>query len=321
MPTRSSGAGGAASPHSIAVVVVHYMNIDDTIACLGSLRAVDCQRLAVVVVDNASRDLDTPRIEAAFPGAMIVASSTNLGFAGGCNLGIARALAAGADLIMLLNNDAMAHPALFRRLLPIMEDPAVGIVGPVIAYYDTPERVWFGPGIYSRLLGYAYRARPLAPFGGERQVDFVNGCALLARRAVFERVGPLWDGFFLYFEEVDFCLRAAAAGFRCVLVGDPLVLHKVSASGGRRGGGGLTADQAYYFGRNPILLLARVARGPWWLGGMLAQFAVILPFHALQSLRGEGPRALGACLAGMRDGMLGRTGPRPSPDRGGAAGA
>lgn len=297
---------------SVAVVVVHWANVEDTIECLESLRAVDYPHLGVVLVDNGSRDLDPARARRSLPGVRVIAAGRNLGFAGGNNLGIARALADGADLILLLNNDTVVRPDLIRRLLPALDEPDVGIVGPVITYYDAPDRVWFGGGVYSRFLGYSYRARPLAPFAGRRTVDFINGCALLAKREVFERAGLLWDDLFLYFEEVEFCRRVAGAGYRCVLVGDPLVRHKVSASAGRRGSDHLTPDKAYYFGRNPFLLLRRGTARPWAATAILSQFVVVLPYWIRQCIRARNARPLTSYLTGMRDGLLGRGGPRPA---------
>jgi GT2 family glycosyltransferase len=295
----------------------------DTLACLRSLAAVDYPRLQVVLVGNGSRDLDPEAARAAFPGLDLVTSPQNLGFAGGTNLGLERALAAGADLILLLNNDTVVEPDLIRALLPPLADPQVGIVGPTVTYFDAPDRVWFAGGTYSRLIGYTFhpgmdgpvRPPPAGDPAPSRRVDFITGCALLARREVFERIGLLWEGAFLYFEDAEFCLRAGQAGWRCVLVDRPLVRHKVSASAGRRGTNRLTPDRAYYFGRNPLLMARRLApaRPLGWLpGGGLGFLAVIAPINSLRLLAARDPRALLAYLRGIADGLRNRPGPRPA---------
>jgi GT2 family glycosyltransferase len=297
-------------PH-VAIVVVHWTGIEDTIECLASLDRVDYPALTVILIDNGSLDFDERRVRETLSRSVIVASDRNLGFSGGYNLGIARALDQGADLVFLLNNDTVVSPDLVWSLLPALREPDVGIVGPVIQYYDVAGRTWFAGGGYSRLLGSSYRCRPLGTFDGHRPVDWINGCAMLVRRQVFEVAGPLWEPFFLNYEDVDFCLTAAESGYRCLLVGNPLVRHKVSASGGIRGTDRLSPDKAYYFARNSFHLLRRHASGLGALTGTIGQLAVAFPFWALHCLVARNVGSMYDYLDGMRDGILGRTGPRP----------
>jgi len=309
-----SGASGAPWP-SVWVVVVHWAGIDDTVECLASLSRVDYPYLAVVLVDNGSSDFEETRVRQAFTKVQIITSDENLGFAGGSNLGITKALREGAGLIMLLNNDTVVRSDLFLSLLPALQAQDVGIVGPTITYYAAPGRIWFAGGTYSRLLGYT--RHPLMdeqlhrPYEN-RRVDYITGCALLAKREVFEAVGMLGEGFFLYFEDADFCLRAAKARYRSVVVGETLVRHKVSASAGIRGTNRLSPEKAYYYGRNPILLLRRNVSGPYAVTGTLGQFAVRLPFYVLRCIAARDMKSLCSYLAGMRDGILGRSGKKPT---------
>lgn len=312
---RSRGETGISrlSPVSapcVAVVVVHWINMDDTVECLESLSREGYHRLEVILVNNGSHDFDNAAAAAAFPGVRIVSSTENLGFAGGNNLGIARALVDGAAYVLLLNNDTTVRPGLAQSLLSAMQEREVGIVGPVIANYYQPDKIWFAGGRYSRLTGCSYRSRPLASFEGTRFVDWVNGCALFVRREVFENVGLLWDPFFLNFEEVDFCLRASKAGYKSLQVGQPLVSHKVSASGGVRGTDRFSPDKAYYFARNQVLLVRRNASGLWLLTGLVSQFVVALPYWALQCVLERNTKAMVHYVHGIWHGILGKGGPR-----------
>ncbi len=300
---------------SVAVVIVHWMNVDDTVECLMSLSRVDYPHLAVVLVNNGSPDFDDVRLREVFPAVRIVTSNVNRGVTGGNNLGVARALEDGVDLILLLNPDTVVSPNLIRSLLPALDQPGIGIVGPVITYCDAPETVWFAGGTYSRIIVHTRQLemnRPLKPAYPRRPVDFISSCALLAKREVFEKVGSFWEDLFMYFDEVDFCLRAARAGYQCLLVGEPLVRHKVSATGGVRGSNSLSHTKAYYFGRNPFLFLRRHATGLWAGIGASSQFVVVFPFWILRCILERNTGVLRDYVVGMRDGIVGRTGQRPS---------
>jgi GT2 family glycosyltransferase len=299
----------------VSVIVVHYLNMDDTVECLVSLAEMDYARVQVILVNNGSPDWDESAARRAFPGVQVLEAPTNLGFAAGNNLGIAHALKSGADLVMLLNNDTTVHSDLIKDMLPAFADPRVGIAGPVITYYDHPTVVWSAGGRYSRWLGYTLNPQMDRPLDevlaiGNRTVDYVNGCALMARRDVFERVGGLWEQFFLYFEEADLCLRAHRAGYLSRVVARPLVRHKVSSSGGVRGSNALTPPKAYYFGRNVFHLLRRNARGLWAVTGTLSQFIVVFPYYLWQSLRAGQPGVMTSYAVGMWDGIRGRAGRR-----------
>lgn len=298
----------------IAVIVVHWMSLVDTIECLRSLGAVAYPALEVLVVNNGSVDFDEPLVRDALPGVRIVTSAKNLGFAGGNNLGLEAALADGADYVLLLNNDTVVEPSLVAHLLSAAEATQAGIIGPVISnYYD--DGTWFAGGGYARLIGLSFRQRPLASFGGTRDVAWVNGCALMARREVFAEVGMLWEPFFLNAEEIDLCLRARRAGYRCVQLGEALVRHKISASGGVRGSDRLSPDKAYYFARNQVLLAKRNLPGWTALVATISQAALVLPLWALTCIVQRNARVLPHYLRGLADGLAGRAGPRPRPQR------
>jgi GT2 family glycosyltransferase len=300
---------------SIAVVIVHWMNNADTVECLHSLAEVDYPCLSVILVNNGSPDFEEYLARQALPAVQIITSDHNLGVAGGNNLGITKALEQGYDLIFLLNPDTVVRPNLIRTLLPAFDEAGVGIVGPIITYYDAPDKIWFAGGIYSWLVGSPRQPqmnRPLKSSFPTRSVDWLNSCALLAKREVFETVGKFWEDLFMYFDELEFCLRASRADYRCVLVGEPLVYHKVSASAGVRGTNHFSPDKAYYFGRNPFLLLRRHASGVWKVTGLLGQFGVVLPYWTLRCMLGNNMMVLPDYLNGMWDGLRGRTGKRLS---------
>jgi len=151
----------------------------------------------------------------AAPGAELIAVPENLGFAGGANLGIRRALTAGADFVLLLNNDATVEPGCLGELLRVaLGRERVAAVGAKVLAADDPARLW---SAYGRL---TYRAalvelvghgEPDGPrFAAVLEVDWVPGCAMLLARTALEEVGLLDERFFAYHEDVDWCTAARA---------------------------------------------------------------------------------------------------------------
>jgi GT2 family glycosyltransferase len=232
MPSSSS-----ASP-SVAVVVLTWNGRDLTLDCLRSLAAVKTANLRVLVVDNGSTDDTVAAVRAqGDPRVTVLENGANLGFAAGNNAGIRRALDSGADFVLLLNNDTVVDPDFVDHLLAgARANPDVGIAGPKIYFFDPPDRIWFAGGEVSMWRGTArhigIRETDRGQHDRARDVDYVSGCALLARRAVFERVGLLDPGYRAYFEDADLCARATRAGFRVRYVPAAKVWHRISASTG-----------------------------------------------------------------------------------------
>lgn len=304
------------TPPKVSVVLVHWerAGIEDTVACLKSLSEVTYPNLEAILVNNGAQTFPSERFLAALPGLTILTTPKNLGFTGGNNIGIRHALAGGADYVMLLNNDTVVSPDLVEKLLAAFDRPDIGIVGPIVTYFSHPNRAWFAGGTYNKYLGYTFHTLMGDDLTGplpNQPIDFVTACALLARREVFEKVGLLWDALFIYFEDAELCLRAGRAGFRCVLVGEPLVRHKVSASMGNVGEYPFSPLKGYYFGRNPLLMARRRLGGRWSPVGLLGLIGVIYPYNILQCLQVRNFAALRGYLEGIRDGILRRTGQRP----------
>ncbi|MCU0490145.1 MAG: glycosyltransferase family 2 protein [Chloroflexaceae bacterium] len=299
------------SPPTVAVILVHWHHMDDTAACLQSLSQAAYARQRVIVVSNGSTDFDAALTRRMLDAVEIIELPENIGFAAANNVGIRQALAAGADYVLLLNPDTTVAPTLLGELVASARRSGAGIVGPVITYDAQPDLVWFAGGRYNQLLGYSTHPGANQPYSGpgpDRLVDHINGCAMLISRAVFAAVGLLDERFYMYFEDFEFCLRAGRAGFRSLLCNQALVRHKVSASAGRRGSNVMLPTKAYYFGRNPFLMLPTF-QGIWRLTGWLSQFAVVLPFHLVQGARAGDVGFLGSYLRGMADGLRGKSGP------------
>lgn len=219
------------------VIVLNWNGGDVVSSCIESLEAVTNPSLDIIVVDNASTDSSPDSIRREFPGVELVVNDRNLLYAGGNNVGLRKAMDHGGRYFLLLNNDTEVDPDFAARMLSVFErEEEAGIVGPKILYYDDPERIWYGGGGFYPLL-FVPRHRNIRRLSGTfneegGETEFVTGCALMVRREVLDEIGLLDTSYGIYNEDVDFCLRAGAAGWKCFYEPSALVWHKVSSSSG-----------------------------------------------------------------------------------------
>jgi hypothetical protein len=222
---------------SVAVIIVNWNRKDDTLACLESLARVTYPRFRIILVDNGSDDGSAEAVRSLFPHVMVIALPQNLRFAGGNNVGLREVLARGDEYALLLNNDTTVEPDFLQPLVAAAEnDPAVGLVGPKILYYNRPHVIWFAGGVIRPTFGYVRHYGQRKPDNGcwdqPRSVSFLTGCCLLIRREALEKVGLLDEGYYLYSEDADYCLRATRAGYTLWYEPKSRVYHKVSSSTG-----------------------------------------------------------------------------------------
>lgn len=244
----------------VRVVIVNFRTPDLTQDCIRSLAGEieALPGLRISVVDNASGDGSREQLRdfVAARGLVgrveVIARGENMGFAAGNNAAFLRALEESEppDYFLLLNPDTIARDGAVRELLAFMErTPGAGIAGSRLEDPDgTPQRSAFRfPSLLGELessvrLGLLTRCLEtwvVAPPVPETvvQADWVAGASLLVRREVLEAVGLMDEGYFLYYEETDFCLAARRAGWTCHYVPSSRVVHlRGRASGVTRPG-------------------------------------------------------------------------------------
>jgi GT2 family glycosyltransferase len=180
-----------------------------------------------IVVDNDSKDGSAEAVEQHWPGVRVIRNPRNLGFAGGVNVGLR---AATRPLVLLLNTDTLVVGDAIPRLLAYAAaHPEAGIIGPRVMNRDgtLQTSVWRFPSLRNMLLSSTYLYKLFArsawanrermagvDLSTPRPVDAVSGCCFLIRRQVLDQVGYLDEGYFMYAEETDLCLRAQRAGFQ-----------------------------------------------------------------------------------------------------------
>ncbi len=218
----------------VSGIILNWNGWQDTIKCVDALKQSIYLALTIIIVDNGSSNDSVAKLRGAYPDILLLESGENRGFAGGNNLGIRYALAHGADYIWLLNNDTQPDAdALSALIAKAVSDQRIGAVASVSYYADAPSRVeaWGGARV-NLWIGYGHNTTIPRP---DDWFDSLNGTSMLVSRTALEHVGLLDEGFFLYWEDTEFCLRLRKNGWRIAAAPDSRVLHKVNAStGGNR---------------------------------------------------------------------------------------
>jgi GT2 family glycosyltransferase len=292
----------------LAVVIVNWNDTEASIRALRSARST--RPVLPILVDNNSRDDPTAAVFEACPDAVVERLSRNAGYAAACNHGIRLGAARGADRILVMNNDAeLAVDALDCLDTVDREHPGC-VLAPLIVYADDPDEVWSAGGyleppcVRNHHLGLG---ESRAAYSSPRQVEWATGCALYFSIATYERIGPFDEAFFLYLEDVDWCLRARRAGVATWMIPDAVVRHDVS-----RTTSGLPSESIrYYAYRNHFRLAFRHATG-WERGAVAAELAWTLAKIGLRTAAFPTFRHdawYHARTRAIRDFLVGRWGP------------
>ena len=221
----------------IYIILINYNGYKDTIDCVNNLKKINYKNYKIIVVDNASSDDSVEILNEELKNCTIIKSKKNLGFAGGNNLGVNYALDHKADYILLLNNDTIVEPQFLNNMLNSFSiGSKIGIVGCKIMYYSQKNIIWYGGGYidWFKFIGVHYGMRQIdkGQCDNKKEIDFVTGCCMLVKREVFEKVGLLSEDYFMYFEDVDFCVKVKNAGFVMWYNPEAIIYHKVGLSSG-----------------------------------------------------------------------------------------
>jgi GT2 family glycosyltransferase len=225
----------------LSIVVVSWNTRDLLRACLASVQNLGADLAwEALVVDNSSTDGSPELVEQQFPGVGLIRNGANLGFARACNQGI---VASSGRYVLLLNSDAVLLGDSAQRMVALLDErPAAAVVGGTLlhpdgrfqaSYADFPtlrSELLLATGLMRWLLSPTYPSYGPAESTCLRQVDWVGGALFLVRRAALERVGLLDERFFMYAEEVDWCLRFKQAGWQVLFLPEARALHHGGAS-------------------------------------------------------------------------------------------
>ncbi len=229
---------------SVSIIIVTWNGKKYLGECISSLLNQSYPNFEIILVDNASSDGTTEFVKENYPSVQVIQNSENLGFAKGTNIGILRAK---GELVALFNQDAIADKDWLVNLVKAIEKSAntAAVAGKVFYYGDKYGKnavfcTWSKVDPYT---GCPYN------FNGDEpgsEVDYLTGCAMLVKKKIIDEVGLLDTGYFLYFDETDWCARMIRAGYDLVYVPSAIVWHVVSASLGE------SKLKLYYMARSRI---------------------------------------------------------------------
>lgn len=244
----------------VTVVSVNYKQPELTRKMLYSLLETSYPDLEIILVDNETDGVSIPAMEKDFPEVRFLYSESNLGFAGGNNIGFH---AATGKYILMLNNDTEVDPGFLEPMVEMMElNKEIGIVSPKIFFYDEPDTLQFAGTtlihpITSRGRKFGYGEKDTGQHDLPRETGYANGACMMVRKEALDRIGgEMYEDYFLYYEEHDMTERIRQAGYRIMFNPAGKIFHKISAATGK-----MSPLKAFYLHRNRWVFIKRNQKG------------------------------------------------------------
>ena len=256
----------------VSVIILNYNGLANTLDCLNSLKKCQTQgnQVDFIVIDNNSSD-GSKKVLGTLDNIHLIPNPQNLGYTGGNNTGIRYALRSKPDLILILNNDTLADKNLIVNLINAARN--ADIISPKIYFaknfefhkdrYKKDELgrvIWYAGGKidWSNVIGRHAGVDEVDKnqYDTRSPVDFATGACMLIKRQVFEKIGLFDEKYFLYLEDMDFCVRAQKAHFKIIFEPKAILWHKNAGSVGGSG----SDLQDYFITRNRLLFAVKFAR-------------------------------------------------------------
>jgi len=225
----------------VSIITLNWNGLEDTIECLESLKKITYPNYEVIVVDNGSKGDDAQVLEERFGDCIhLIKNDKNYGFGGGYNIAMRHVLNnSNPDYLLLLDNDTVVDPEFLTEMVKVAEaDPAIGIAGAKIYYYDEPDRLqylggkidlWVGVVRPSGIIRERIIGRKEIDSGQHDSIKEVEQiafwCALFRRKSL-ESIGLFNERYFWGWENIDYFIRAREAGCKVVYIPKAKVWHK-----------------------------------------------------------------------------------------------
>ena len=243
----------------VYIVILNYNGLEDTLECLDSLCDLDYKNYSIIVCDNASIndpefEINKWKLKHNKQDVHYIQTGINLGFAGGNNVGLRYAMAKkDFEYAWVLNNDTVLRCDALPNLVSTMQqNKSIGICGSKLIYYFDKSTVQGYGGKYNSYLGFPTVIRNIEDIDS---IDYPIGASMFISKSFLTDVGLMCEDYFLYFEELDWSLRAKKKGYSISCAVDSVVYHKEGRSIGSHSNLKKKSNFAdYYLQRNKIII-------------------------------------------------------------------
>lgn len=241
----------------ISFIVVNYNGLEDSCELIESIYSnipASCD-YEIILVDNGSKQDESLHVKEKFPSVIAIRSEKNLGFAGGNNLGIRNS---SGDYIFLINNDTLLFDDSMLKLVDFMDkNSQAAAVSPKIYFPGEPKIIQYAG--FTPMSRITLRNRSIGrgekddgSYNYEYKTFATHGAAMLVRREVVDRIGYMPEVYFLYYEEIDWCMNMKRHGYELWYVPSSSIVHKESRTTGED-----SPLKRYYMTRNRLLFARR----------------------------------------------------------------
>lgn len=243
----------------VSFVTINYNGYNDTCELIDSIRNnIHSYKYEIIVVDNASKDNEATKLKQKYSFIKVIFSLENLGFAGGNNISISQIE---GEYVMFINNDTIIDSDILPPLIKRLNKNKIGIISPKIKFdwdRNLIQYAGFTPisQITLRNKGIGYSEIDKGQYDIAHPTGYIHGAAMALRREILEKVGLMYEGYFLYYEEFDWCERIKEKGYEIWYEPACTIYHKESRSTGVG-----SPLKAYYLSRNRLLFAKRNRKG------------------------------------------------------------
>ena len=264
----------------ISFITVCYNGLNDTCKLIESIKkTIHSVSYELIVVDNASVRNEAQELQSHYPEIKAIRSEQNLGFAGGNNIGIRQAA---GKYIFLINNDTFIEEDGLAYLTERLEsNPKTGAVSPKIRFAFPPRNIQFAG--FTPLSYVTLRNKSIGfgcPDNGEFDIPhpspYLHGAAMMLKKEAIEKAGLMSESYFLYYEEMDWCVKLSRAGYELWYEPRCTIFHKESQSTGQA-----SPLQTFYITRNRLLFAQRNLQGTERVLSILYQLTIVIPKNTL----------------------------------------
>jgi GT2 family glycosyltransferase len=222
-----------AEPPKVAILILNYNGRKYLKECIDSVLATTYPSFDVIIIDNASKDDSLEFVKKNYPKIKLIEYEENYGFALAYNKAINLA---DAPYLAILNNDTVVEPDWLNNLIPHMDNEKVAALNPKILFLHDRNRINAAGGSCD-IFGFGMNRGNGDPDCGQydksEEVFYVNGAALISKKAVWQDVGAFDERYFLYGEDLDWCWRARLRGYEVLYVPTAKVYHHWQGAGGQ----------------------------------------------------------------------------------------